>query len=140
MLRIRAVLANGRFWSGMLAAASLSRGTAYIERPPLSDTVASGAIEAFIPYKAWGILLLATAFGIMIGYLHKNLTVVGLLSHLVSVFAYGTFALSITGASIIAGYSWANLGLFTTQSVLHVACAIFMGDEIARFRQEVRVE
>jgi len=140
IVHVRALLADGKFWSGVLAAASFSRGTAFIERPPTSATVASGAIEAFINYRAWGIILLLTAVGIVIGYVWKRLAVVGLLSHLVSLFAYGTFALSIAAASIWYGYSWSNLGLYFTQSVLHVACAIYLGDEIARHRQEVRVE
>lgn len=140
MMRIRMILANGRFWSGVLAAASLSRGSAFIERPPVSNTVASGAIEAFITYRAWGVILLVTAAGIVIGYSHKRLAYMGLFAHLLSVFAYGTFTVSTGVAAIGYGQSWSNLGLLFTQSVLHFACAIYMGDEIARFRQEVRVE
>lgn len=140
MMRIRLILANGKFWSGVLAAASLSRGSAFIERPPQSQSVASGAIEAFIPYRAWGVILLVTAAGIVIGYSHKRLCIVGLFAHLLSVFAYVTFTVSTGAAAIGYGQSWANLGLLVTQSFLHVACAIYMGDEIARFRQEVRVE
>lgn len=140
MMRIRLILANGRFWSGVLAAASLSRGSAFIERPPTSDTVASGAIEAFITYRAWGVILLVTAGGIVIGYSHKRLATVGVLAHLLSVWAYGTFAISTAVAAIGFGQSWSNLGLLFTQFLLHVSCAIFMGDEIARFRREVRVE
>ena len=140
MLRIRAVLADGRFWSGVLAAASLSRGTAFIERPPLTDTVASGAIEAFISYQTWGIILVITSAGIAFGYMHKSLHPVGIVSHLVSIFAYGTFAMSTTVAAIGFGQSWSALGLYFTQVVLHIACAIFLGDEIGRHKQGVKVE
>lgn len=140
MQRVKIVLANGKFWSGVLAAASLSRGTALVERPPESTTVASGAIEAFITYPAWGVILLVTAAGIVIGHMHKGLHPVGIVAHCVSVFAYGTFALSLLGASLFSGQSWSNLGLYMTQAILHFACAIFLGNEIARFRQEVDVE
>lgn len=140
MSRIRIVLANGKFWSGMLAAASLSRGTAFIERPPSPTTIASGAIEAFISYPAWGVVLLATAAGIGVGHMHKRFHVIGVLAHLASLFAYATFALSVLGASVWGGESWASLGLLAVQSVLHFACAIYLADQIARFRQEVRVE
>lgn len=137
MNRVRAVLGNGKFWSGVLAAASLSRGTAYIERPPVSDTVAAGAIEAFIPYQAWGVILVVTGIGIIIGYMHRSLCIVGIFAHLISVFAYATFAVSVAAASIWFEQSWANLGLFFTQTFLHVACMLFLGEEIARLKQEV---
>ena len=139
MLRIRSLLSDGKFWSGVLAAASLSRGTAFIERPPPNDTVASGAIEAFIDYQAWGILLLLTSAGIALGYMHRSLHPVGIVAHLVSIVAYGTFAISTAVAAIAFGQSWSALGLYFTQVVLHVACAIFLGDEIGR-KREVAVE
>lgn len=140
MRRAHIVLANGKFWSGVLAAASLSRGSALIERPPASTTVASGAIEAFITYPAWGVILLVTAAGIVIGQMHRGLHPVGIVAHCLSVFAYGTFTISLIGASLISDQSWSNLGLYATQTILHFACAIFLGNEIARFRQEVSVE
>lgn len=139
-MQLRNILANGKFWSGLLAYASLSRGTAFIERPPEPTTFGTRAIEAFITYPAWGVILLVTAIGIVLGQMHRGLLPVAIISHLVSVFAYGTFTLSLVGASLYAGQSWSNLGLFTTQTVLHFACSVFMGSEIARFRQEVRVE
>ena len=140
MLRLRIILSNGKFWSGILAAASFSRGTAFIERPPIATTVASGAIEAFITYRTWGWILIASAIGIILSQMHKSLRNVGVVSHLVSLWAYGTFALSTALASLYTGQSWSNLGLFATQSILHVACAIYIGDEIARSRQGAKVE
>ena len=140
MLRVRMILADGKFWSGVLAAASFSRGTAFINRPPESATVATGAIEAFITYRAWGVILLVTAIGIVLSHFHRGLMGVGIVSHCISVFVYGTFTLSLAIASIWFGSSWSNLGLFMTQTILHFSCAIFLGSEIARFRQEVRVE
>jgi hypothetical protein len=139
MLRIRALLADGRFWSGVLAAASLSRGTAFIERPPVGDTVSSGAIEAFISYQTWGIILLMTSLGIALGYMHRSLHPVGIVAHLVSIVAYGTFAISTAVAAIGFGQSWSALGLYFTQVVLHFACSVFLGDEIGR-KREVAVE
>lgn len=140
MLRIRMILANGRFWSGVLAAASFSRGTAYIERPPVSTTVASGAIEAFIPYQAWGIILLGTVIGIVLGHCCRSFRNLGIVAHLISMWAYGTFGVSTAAASIYSGQSWGNLGLLITQAILHAACAIYLGDEIARTKQEVQGE
>ena len=140
--RAQIILANGKFWSGVLAAASLSRGTAFIERPPAGGnvTVATGAIEAFIRYPAWGVILLVTAIGIIVGQMHRQLHPIGIVSHCVSIFAYGTFTFSLAIASIWYGSSWSNLGLFMTQTILHFACAIYLGNEIARFRREVSVE
>lgn len=139
MMRMRTVLADGRFWSGVLATASLSRGSAFIERPPLSQTVASGAIEAYVDYHTWGIILLITAAGIALGQMHRSLHPVGIVAHLVSIVAYGTFAFSTTVAAVGYGQSWSALGLYFTQVILHIACAIYLGDEIGR-KREVKVE
>lgn len=140
MVRLRIILSNGKFWSGILAAASFSRGTAFINRPPVTSNVASGAIEAFITYQTWGWILILTSAGILVSQLHKKLRNIGVLAHIVSVWAYGTFTLSVAISSIYTGQSWSNLGLFFTQVVLHITCAIYIGDEIARARQGLKVE
>lgn len=134
-MQLRAILANGKFWSGILVFASFSRGTAYIERPPTSQTLAGRAIETYIGYPAWGVMLLVTATFIMGGHLLGNLRVLGVIGHAFSVLIYGTFGLSLGLAAIVSQESWANTGLFLVGAALHVACAVFFADEISRHKE-----
>lgn len=134
-MQVRAILANGKFWSGILCAASFSRGTAYLERPPETVTLAGKAIETYIPYHVWGVVLLLTVAFIAVGHLMSSLRWAGAMGHIVSVFAYGTFGLSIGIASLISDQSWANTGLFLVGAILHFACAIYFADEVSRHRQ-----
>lgn len=134
-MQIRAILANGKFWSGILCAASFSRGTAYLERPPEASTTAVRAIEAYIPYTAWGIILLVTVCLIVLGHLVPMLRWAGVVGHTVSLFAYGTFGLSLGISSILYYQSWANTGLYLVGASLHFACAIYFADEVSRNRQ-----
>jgi len=134
-MQVRAILANGKFWSGILCAASFSRGTAYLERPPDVITLAGKAIEAYIPYRVWGILLIVTVGLIILGHLMPRLRWAGVAGHIISVFAYGTFGLSLGIASVVGDQSWANTGLFLVGATLHFACAVFFADEVSRHRQ-----
>jgi hypothetical protein len=136
-MQIRAVLANGKFWSGMLCTASFSIGTSYIQRPPVVQTLAGRAIETYLGYPVWGYLLLVTTVLIVIGHLLAPLRVLGVVGHLLGVLAYGTFFLSLGISSLFGGQAWANTGLYFLGVVLHVACAIFMADDIAKYREEV---
>lgn len=133
-MQVRAILANGKFWSGILCAASFSRGTAYLERPPEAVSLAGKSIEAYIPYRAWGILLVVTVVMILIGHLMPRLRWSGVAGHIISVFAFGTFGVSLGIASIVGNQSWANTGLFLVGAALHFACAIYFADEVSRHR------
>lgn len=135
-MQIRAIFANGKFWSGILVFASFSRGTAYIERPPAVTTYAGRAIETYIKYPTWGTLLLATAVLVVIGHLVPPLRSLGLIGHTLSVPIYGTFGLSLGASAFISSESWANTGLFLVAALLHAACAIYFADEIALHREE----
>lgn len=137
-MQVRAVLANGKFWSGILCAASVSRGSAYIERPPVSGSLAVRAIETFISYPVWGIILLVTAGMIAIAHLLPSLRWSGVIGHSLSILAYGTFGLSLGVTSIFSEESWANTGLYLVGACLHFACAIYMADEIAKHKSEVK--
>ena len=134
-VQIRAILANGKFWSGMLCFASLSRGTAYLERPPVATSLAGKAIETYIGYPVWGALLLLTTFLIAVGHLLPPLRTAGVVGHTLSVAIYGTFGLSLGLSSIATGESWANTGLYLVGASLHVACAIWFADEVSRRRE-----
>lgn len=137
-MQIRAVLANGKFWSGILCAASVSRGSAYIERPPVSGSSAVKAIETYISYPVWGIILLVTAVMIAIAHILPPLRWCGIVGHSLSIVAYGTFGLSLGITSIFSEESWANTGLYLVGACLHFACAIYMADEIAKYKNEVK--
>lgn len=137
-MQIRALLANGKFWSGILCAASVSRGTAYIERPPQSGSLAVRAIETYISYEVWGILLLVTAVMIAVAHVLPSLRWVGVLGHSTSIVAYGTFGMSLGITSIFSEESWANTGLYLVGACLHFACAIYMADEIAKHKNGVK--
>lgn len=134
-VQVRAILANGKFWSGILCAASFSRGTAYLERPPEAITLAGKAIEAYVPYRAWGVVLLVTCVLIILGHLMPRLRWAGMAGHVLSVFAYGTFGLSLGIASFVGNQSWANTGLYLVGATLHFACAVYFADEVSRHRQ-----
>lgn len=135
-MQIRAIFANGKFWSGILCAASFSRGTAYIERPPVVTTYAGRAIETFIKYPTWGVLLLATMTLVAIGHIMPPLRWLGLVGHTLSVPIYGTFGLSLGASAFISSESWANTGLYLVAAFLHAACAIYFADEVALHREE----
>lgn len=134
MASARVLLASGTFWSGVLCMASINRGTAYLERPPESSTVSSGAIETFMPYWGWGVILLVTAAAIILGHLNKSLRPCAIVAHVISAWAYGTFAFSTIGAAIVTGQSWVGFGTLFTQALLHGARAVFIGDAIAEDR------
>lgn len=134
LVQLRAILANGKFWSGILCGASFSRGTAYLERPPVVNTLASRAIETYISYRIWGILLLVTTALIALGWFTTK-KVFGVVGHCASVIIYGTFGLSLGLSAIFSHESWANTGLYLVGAVLHVACAVYMADEVAKQRQ-----
>lgn len=135
-MQIRAIFANGKFWSGILCAASFSRGTAYIERPPAVKTYASRAIETYIKYPVWGALLLATLVLIVIAHVIPPLRVLGIIGHTFSVLIFGTLGLSLCASAFISGESWANTGLYIVAAFLHAACAIYFADEVAAHREE----
>jgi hypothetical protein len=134
LVQLRAILANGKFWSGILCAASFTRGTAYLERPPTVNSLATRAIETYLSYQVWGILLLVTTTLIGLGWL-TPWKAIGIIGHCFSVIIYGTFGLSLGLAAIFSGESWANTGLYMVGAVLHVACAVYMADEVAKQRQ-----
>lgn len=135
MVHIRTLLGSGRFWSGILCAAMFSRGSSFIDRPPPSNTLTSGAIEAFISYQTWGYLLIAGALLIGLAYSNKKLRVLGIAGHLIGMWAYGTFALSTVISAVGFGQPWATAGTFISQSLLHAACAIFLGDDIGKAKE-----
>jgi hypothetical protein len=139
-MQIRAVFANGKFWSGILCAASFSRGTAYMERPPAASTYASRAIETYIKYPTWGALLLATMVLVVIAQVLAPLRVLGMIGHGFSVIIYGTFGLSLGASSFISNESWANTGLYLVAALLHAACVIYFADEVAAHREEVSID
>lgn len=135
-MQIRAVFANGKFWSGILCAASFSRGTAYMERPPAATTAAGKAIETYIKYPTWGALLIATLVLILIAHVVPPLRVLGMIGHGFSIIIYGTFGLSLGLSAIFTSESWANTGLYLLAALLHAACVIFFADEVASHRRE----
>lgn len=139
-MQIRAIFANGKFWSGILCAASFSRGTAYMERPPAVATAAGRAIETYIKYPTWGWMLLATMTLTVVAHLVAPLRVLGMIGHGVSILIYGTFGLSLLGSAIGYGESWANVGLYLLAALLHAACLIYFADEIAIHRREVSLD
>jgi hypothetical protein len=136
-VQVRAVLANGKFWSGILCAASFSRGTAYIQRPPVANSFAGKAIETFIEYPTWGWLLLMTTFAILVGHLVPAVRWMGIFGHAFSIIIYGTFAVSTIGASFFSNQSWATSGGLVVGCLLHFSCAIYFADEVACHRQGV---
>lgn len=137
-VQVRAVLANGKFWSGILCAAAFSRGTAYIQRPPAADTYAGRAIETYVSYTMWGWLLLMTTVAIIVGHLVPRLRGLGIFGHAFSIVIYGTFGISLVAASFASStQSWANAGGYVVGGALHFACAVYFADEVARHRQGV---
>jgi hypothetical protein len=98
------------------------------------NTLATRAIETYISYHVWGVLLLVTTVAIALGWLSRW-RAVGIVGHCFSVIIYGTFGLSLGLSAIISGESWANTGLYLVGAVLHVACAVYMADEVAKQRQ-----
>jgi hypothetical protein len=135
-VQIRTIFANGKFWSGILCAASFSRGTAYLERPPPATTYAGRAIETYIKYPTWGALLLATMTIVVIAHVIPPLRSLGIWGHTLSVIIYGTFGLSLGASALVSSESWANTGLYLVAALLHAACAIYFADEVALNRRE----
>jgi len=135
MRRVRTLFGSGRFWSGILCAATFARATAFIERPPRSDSVASGAIESFWSYNTWGIILLISALAMVIAHLDKRLLNVGVLGHLFGLWSYGMFSMSVIISAIFFDQSWATAGTYMSQALLHAACAIYLGDEVGHHRE-----
>lgn len=135
IVQVRVLFGSGRFWSGILCAAMFSRGTSFIDRPPKADTVATGAIEAFISYPAWGWMLVMASVMIGLAYASKRLRVLGIFGHLFGMFAYGTFSFSTVIAAIWFEQAWATAGTFMSQGLLHAACAIYLGNDIGQLRE-----
>jgi hypothetical protein len=133
------LMASGTFWSGVLCMASFTRATSYLERPP-EGTFTSGAIEALIPYWAWALILFLSVAAIVLGHLNIKLKSLAMLGHLIAHAAYGTFGLSVVIAAIWFDQSWANAGTLPSQAILHSARAIFIGDEIAKWRGRAKSE
>lgn len=130
---MKALLASGKFWSGVLATAAFSRGTSYIERPP-GESFSSGAIEAFIPYNVWGIILIVSVCFIAAGHCSGQLRNLALLGHIVCVGAYGTFGFSVGISALFYEQPWSTTGSLMVVALLHAARAVFLGEEIARDR------
>jgi hypothetical protein len=133
--RVRTLFGSGRFWSGVLCAATFSRASAFIERPPRTGSISSGAIEAFWSYHTWGIILLISGVMMVIAHADKRLLNAGVLGHLFGMWSYGMFGMSVTISAIFFGQSWATAGTYMSQALLHAACAIYLGDEVSRHRE-----
>lgn len=138
--RVRTLFGSGRFWSGILCAATFSRATAFIERPPRTGSVTSGAIEAFLSYRAWGLILFVSALCMVIAHADKRFLNAGVLGHLVGIWAYATFGIATIISAIWLDQSWATAGTYMCQATLHAACAIYLGDEIAHHRERRELE
>lgn len=136
IVQVRTMFGSGRFWSGILCAAMFARGTSFIDRPPKSNNVTSGAIEAFISYQIWGFLLIASSVLIVAAYSSKKLRKLGIAGHLFGMWAYGTFGLSTIISAIGFGQPWATAGTYMSQGLLHAACAIYLGNDISQMREE----
>lgn len=137
MVQVRHLFGKGWFWSGALCAATFSRGSSFISRPPNNDTIAAGAVQAFISYRTWGYMLLVAAVLIVAAHSSKRLRICGIFGHLFGMWAYATFGLSTIIGALWFGQSWATAGTFMCQSLLHAACAIYLGDEVG-IGKEVR--
>lgn len=130
---MRILLVSGRFWSGVLAAAAFARGSSYIERPP-RDSFSSSAIEAFIPYSVWGIILLVSVLLVAVGHSSMPLRNLAIVGHTICVFAYLTFGFSVIWSAVFYGQPWTTAGSLMVVGLLHAARAIFLAEEIAHSR------
>jgi hypothetical protein len=140
MTRVRTLFGSGRFWSGILCAATFSRASAFIERPPRTDAITSGAIESFWSYNTWGILLLISAVGMVVAHADKRLLNAGVIGHLFGLWAYATFGIATVISAVFFGQTWATAGTYMSQALLHAACAIYLGTEVSHHRKRRELE
>jgi drug/metabolite transporter (DMT)-like permease len=132
---VKLLLVSGRFWSGVLATAAFSRGTSYLERPPESNSFSSGAIEAYISYPIWGMILVVSVFFIALGHSALPLRNLAIFGHLLCLATYGTFGFSVAISALFYGQPWATAGSFMAIAFMHGARAVFLGEEIAQSRR-----
>lgn len=111
----------------LLAAVAVTRATSYYFRPP--DPAANpgaAVIEAGIGYDRWVWVLLACAALVLVGTLTPAWPL-RFAGHLIGLFAYSIFALSIIYAAIHEGDGWNSVGAVAYVAVAHAALVMFVG-------------
>lgn len=111
---------GGAGWSWLCAACAFQRGMSYLIRPPETGTRTENVIEHFVPYQAWGWIIVALAVAIAVGML-TGMRLMEIAGHIAGAAVYVLLGLSVVLSALFLGQPWAAAGALLFIASVHMA-------------------